>query len=312
MPGVFLSYRRSDAGGWAGRLRDHLVLRFGLNRVWQDVDDLPLGTDYLPQIFENITTADAVLIIIGPHWLDEGPTGGEARLQDPKDVLRLEIQHALTKSSGVIPTLVGGAQMPKPGDLPRSIAPLVKRTGIALVDADWSRAMQLLFERLQDLSRAARTTEAVAIPMLPDILNKLDQLQTRYFEQLTGQDSVAAAAIAREGLRLLDDQMPNYPHDHTLQLFRGFFLKNLAMALRDSGETRGFEANLALAAQAFETIRDEAELHLANAYTGAAAIPMLRGEGPPALDLINRALRLAPNHPYALHDREEIRRVFSL
>jgi len=256
--------------------------------------------------------ADAVLIIIGPHWLDEGPTGGKTRLQDPKDVLRLEIQHALTKSSGVIPTLVGGAQMPKPGDLPRSIAPLVKRTGIALIDTDWSRAMQLLFEKLQDLSRAARTTEAVAIPVLPDILNKLDQLQGRYFEQLTGNDPVGAAAVAREGLQLLDDQMPNYPHDHTLQLFRGFFLKNLAMALRDSGDTPGFDANLALAAQAFETIRDEAELHLANAYTGAAAIPALRGEGRPALDLIDRALRLAPNHPYALHDREEIRRIFNL
>jgi hypothetical protein len=97
MPGVFLSYRRSDAGGWAGRLKDHLVLRYGPNPVWQDVDDLALGADYLPQILENITTADTVLIVIGPHWLDEGPTGGRARLQNPKDVLRLEIQHALKK-----------------------------------------------------------------------------------------------------------------------------------------------------------------------------------------------------------------------
>jgi hypothetical protein len=312
MPGVFLSYRRSDSGGWAGRLKDHLVLRFGADRVWQDVDDLPLGSDYLPKILENINTADAVLIVIGPHWLDEGPTGPKARLQDPKDVLRLEIKHALKKSSGVIPTLVGGAQMPKSGDLPRPLAPLAKRTGIALVDADWSRSMQLLFERLQDLARAARTTEAVDIPALPDILQKLDRLQNRYIKQLMGQDSFNAAEIAREALRLLDDQMPNYPNDHSLQLYRGFFLKNLAMALRESGDAPGFEANLALAAQAFETIRQEAELHLANTYTGAAAIPMLRGDGRPALDLINSALRLVPNHPYALHDREDIRRFFKL
>src|SRR5437667_145318 len=136
MPGVFLSYRRSDAGGWAGRLKDHLVLRFGPDRVWQDADDLTLGTDCLPQTLRNITGAGA-------------------------------------------------------------------------------------------------------IPTLPDTLNKLDQLQIRYFQQLTGKDSLAAAAIARKGLQLLDDQMPNYPHDHTLQLFRGFFLKNLAMALRDSGDTPG-------------------------------------------------------------------------
>ena len=145
-----------------------------------------------------------------------------------------------------------------------------------------------------------------------DILNKLDWLQARYFAQLNGNDSTAAAATARKALRLLDDQMPNYAHDQTLQLFRGFFLKNLAMALRDSGDTSGFEAKLGLAAKAFETIRHEAELHLANAYTGAAAITMLRGEGPPSLDLINRALTLVPKHPYALHDREEIRRYFGI
>jgi tetratricopeptide (TPR) repeat protein len=202
--------------------------------------------------------------------------------------------------------------MPDAKDLPRSVAPLIKRDGIALIDADWPRAMQLLFESLQDLVRAARAAEAVSVPPLPDLLDKLDQLQTSYFERLTGEDGVPAAGIAREGLRLLDDQMPNYPHAQTLQLFRGFFLKNLAMALRDSGDTPGFDANLALAAQIFETIRTEAELHLANTYTGAAAIPMLRGEGAPALDLINRALSLAPNHSYALDDREEIRRVFGL
>jgi len=312
MPGVFLSYRRSDAGGWAGRLKDHLVLRYGADRVWQDVDDLALGVDFLPQIFENITNADAVLIVIGPHWLDEGPTGGKSRLRNVRDVLRLEIQQALKKPSGVIPALVGGAQMPKPRDLPRSIAPLVKRHGIALTDADWLRSMQLLFERLQDLARAARKTEALAIPDLPDLLSRLDQLQSSYFEQLTGNQPAAAASVAQKGLRLLDDEMPNYAHDHTLQLFRGFFLKNLAMALRDSGDASGFEANLARAAQAFDTIRQEAELYLANAYTGAAAIPMLRGEGHAALDLIDRALTLAPNHPYARHDREEIRRFFGL
>jgi hypothetical protein len=160
--------------------------------------------------------------------------------------------------------------------------------------------------------REARRTEAVAIPALPDILNQLDQLQSLYIGQLTGNNSTAAAATARKALGLLDDQMPNYAHDQTLQLFRGFFLKNLAMALGESGDGPGFESNLALAAQAFETIRREAELHLANAYTGAAAIPMLRGKGPPALDLIDRALALAPNHPYALRDRQEIRRYFGL
>jgi hypothetical protein len=33
MSGVFISYRRSDSGGWAGRLFDHLSMRFGNNLI---------------------------------------------------------------------------------------------------------------------------------------------------------------------------------------------------------------------------------------------------------------------------------------
>ena len=130
---------------------------------------------------------------------------------------------------------------------------------------------------------------------------------------------VYSAAEAWEVLRgippdviLLDDAMPNYPHDQTLQLFRAFFLKNLAMAQRDTGDAAGFESSLAMAAKCFEVVQREAEWQLANAYTGSASIPALRGDGRKALGLINSALKLVPDHPYAKHDREEIRRVFKM
>lgn len=306
MPGVFLSYRRNDAAGWAGRLRDHLIVRYGPERVWQDVDDIPAGADYLTEIFENIAVADAVLVIIGPHWLGEGPDSGRTRLGNPKDVLRQEIQHALKRPSGVIPTLVGGARMPSAADVPRPVAPLFARNGIAINDADWARSMQLLFERLQDLSRAARKV----VP-LEEVYARLGERQDRYFQQLE-VDPATAVATARDALAVLDEHLPSYPHDPTLQLFRGFFLKNLAMALRDAGDKAGFETHLTLAARALDTIQREAELHLANAYTGAAAVPMLRGQGAEARDLLDHALALVPDHPYALHDREQLRRFFGL
>ena len=187
----------------------------------------------------------------------------------------------------------------------------MKRDGIAIIDADWVRSMQLLFEKLQDLSRTARAAGKRRVPTLDETLATLDTLQSSYLEQLNA-DPNAAALTARKALSLLDEQMPNYPHDQTLQLFRGLFLKNLAMAQRDSGDTAGFESYLAFAAKCFEVVQHEAELHLANAYTGSASIPMLRGDGPKALDLINGALKLAPDHPYAKQDREEIRRYFKI
>ena len=38
MSGLFISYRRADSAGWAGRLKDHLEARYGADLVWQVVD----------------------------------------------------------------------------------------------------------------------------------------------------------------------------------------------------------------------------------------------------------------------------------
>jgi len=296
MAGVFISYRRSDGGGWAGRLNDHLALRFGQNVVWEDVEKLKVGKKYLPQILKAIKSSDAVLVVIGPHWLEDG----RKRLQDPKDVLRMEISQALKSKISVIPTLVGGANMPAGTEIPSAIAELVELQGITLSDLDWARSMQFLFERLQDIVRGGRKTEP-----LPDLHSALDDMQERYFALLFGGEPKRALAVVCHALKLLDEQMPSYPHDHYLQMFRGYFLKNRAMALRDTGDQDGFEDVLQEADRTFRTIQTEAELYLANAYNGAGSVTLLQGKVEVALGWIDKALQLVPNHPYALHDREE-------
>ena len=274
MPGVFVSYRRNDAGGWAGRLRDHLALRYVEDNVRPDVDDLTAGSDYLAQILENIAAADAVLIVTALARPIGQKTG--KRLADRKDVNRARAEAEDRRRA----------------------------------DARWRRSNAARC-RLQDLSRAARAGVRRGAATLDDTLATVDILQSRYFAQLDG-DPHAAAATAQQALTLLDEEMRAYAHDQTLQLFRGFSLKNLAMAQRDLCDMAGFESNLELAAKCFEVVQREVELQLANACTGAAAVPMLRGGGPKALDLIDHALALAPDHPYAKHDREEIRRFFGI
>jgi hypothetical protein len=153
--------------------------------VWQDVDDLEAGKDYLPQLLKRIQSSEAVIIIIGPHWLKDG----RKRLQDPKDVLRIEIAHALKKKEGVIPTLVGGAKMPAAKQFPSALAGLVRRHGIALRDEDWARSMQFRFEKLQDIVRGGGKTEP-----LPDLHSTLGKMQARYFALMVPSPSHAAAA----------------------------------------------------------------------------------------------------------------------
>jgi hypothetical protein len=47
---IFLSYRRGDVGGYAGRLTDALRQRLGAKSVFQDVTAIAPGQDYTAAI----------------------------------------------------------------------------------------------------------------------------------------------------------------------------------------------------------------------------------------------------------------------
>lgn len=293
MAGVFISYRRGD-GGWAGRLRDHLQLRFGDKLVWQDVDDIKLGRDFSQEIQKAIKTSHAALVVIGPYW----QKAGLKRLKNPKDVLRREIGQALKSNAVVIPVLVGGAVIPQAKDLPTSIAGLVKLNAAFINDTDWAHGVQILIDQLQRIVRATGTTE----PLI-GLQNRLAEMEARYF-RLIEQNPAKALNVARQTLSVLDDQMPRYPQDTYLQLVRGYFLKNEAMALRDMGDSVGFKISLDKAEQVFNTMQDESKMHLASACNGIGSVELLRQHFKEAVQWIDRALELMPNYGAALHDRE--------
>ena len=70
MASVFISYRRSDSASWAGRLFDHLSMRFGKDLVFQDVETLAPGEVWFTKITEELSRCEVVLVIIGPKWAD--------------------------------------------------------------------------------------------------------------------------------------------------------------------------------------------------------------------------------------------------
>jgi hypothetical protein len=65
--------------------------------------------------------------LIGDQWLTVTDEQGRRRLDDPDDFVRLELEAALTRQVRVIPILIDGARMPHAGDLPDSLAKLVRR-----------------------------------------------------------------------------------------------------------------------------------------------------------------------------------------
>ena len=117
--GVFISYRRQESSGWARLLQNQLAARLGDDQVFMDVDTIALGVDFAEVIAQAVSTCQVLLAVIGPRWLTATDQDGRRRLDDPDDIVRLEIQAALDRDIRVIPILVEGAQMPRPQQLPR-------------------------------------------------------------------------------------------------------------------------------------------------------------------------------------------------
>jgi YVTN family beta-propeller protein len=162
VPGIFISYRRGDAGGYAGRLYDQLSQVFGPERVFMDIDTLAPGADFVEHIRNAIRSADAVLALIGHSWIEVRDDQGHRRLDNPTDVVRLELAAGLEHGILVIPVLVNGAKMPRPDDLPEELRPLAGRNALDLTDLHWRAEVERLIRALQQgptLPSAPSTTD---------------------------------------------------------------------------------------------------------------------------------------------------------
>jgi hypothetical protein len=150
MSGIFLSYRRDDSAGFAGRLADRLEAEFGVGSVFRDVDDIRPGEDFQVAIDSQLRNVDVVLVIIGPRWLTAS-VDEQRRLDDPRDFVRLEIATALASGQPLIPVLVGGAAMPDAGELPAALAALARHQAVVLADGGWQNDVAQLLAALRPL-----------------------------------------------------------------------------------------------------------------------------------------------------------------
>ena len=120
MARVFISYRREDSSGWAGRLYDRLSQRFGGDNVFMDIDTIEPGLDFVEVIQRAVGSCDVLIALIGRQWPTVSDATGQRRLDNPEDFVRLEIAAALRRDIPVIPVLVRATAMPRP-DQPTSV-----------------------------------------------------------------------------------------------------------------------------------------------------------------------------------------------
>ena len=145
MSDIFISYRRQDASGSAGRLADHLEKFFTEKAIFRDVAAIEDGEDFGDAIKKQLKSCSVFLAVIGPRWLDAVDAKGQRRLDDPEDWVRREISAALQRSDiRVIPVLVDHAPLPGEQDLPDDLKPLLKRNAWPITDAGWDDEIKRL------------------------------------------------------------------------------------------------------------------------------------------------------------------------
>jgi hypothetical protein len=158
---TFISYRRDDSAGYAGRLHEALERRLGPHRIFRDVDTLRPGEDFVRAITERVRQCRVFLVLIGQEWLDARDAAGRRRLDLDEDYVRLEIAAALNRDDLLlVPVLIEGAAMPAARELPESIRTLANRHTISLRDETWDADVDRLAALvLQNETHGAASSE---------------------------------------------------------------------------------------------------------------------------------------------------------
>jgi hypothetical protein len=187
MARVFISYRREDSSGWAGRLYDRLSQRFGDENIFMDIDTIDPGLNFVEVIQQAVGSCDVLIALIGPQWLTVSDAPGHRRLDNPNDFVRLEIAAALERNIRVIPVLIQSARMPRSLELPDKIALLSQRNAFEISDLRFHSDVDRL---IAVLNRVLRTP----IPISPPVEERVSPPQEQPKDEHT-QESEHSADI---------------------------------------------------------------------------------------------------------------------
>jgi tetratricopeptide (TPR) repeat protein len=138
------------------------------------------------------------------------------------------------------------------------------------------------------------------------VKEQLQQLQDKFIA-VYGTNRAASAAefqealgIVNQALDLVDSVLPLWPADYDLQMGRAFLLKDYFQVAQDLKRPEAKQA-LAEAKVMFEAVVEQQPSD-SNAWNGLGNVYLINGQPDKALFFIQRALKVAPENPYAQND----------
>jgi hypothetical protein len=149
---IFITYRRDDSEHAVGRLAEDLRRHFDAERGFYDLTSISPGADFTEALQQGLDECAAVLIVIGPGWLNATDRKGRRRLELEDDWVRHEVAASLSQPTvRVFPVLVGDAEMPGADELPDSLRMLSRRQAFPLTARHWKHDVAALIDFLKRL-----------------------------------------------------------------------------------------------------------------------------------------------------------------
>jgi len=153
---IFISYRRKDSDIWADRLAQEVRQHFP-GQVFMDIREIGPGLPWRQVLEEALGDCGALLVVIGPEWLNAKDDMGRRRLEDPHDTLRREVTEALKRGVRVFPLLVSGAEMPSAESLPGDLKNLADLQAHQLTVPHWPEDVAKLIAILKQIPEMSGT-----------------------------------------------------------------------------------------------------------------------------------------------------------
>jgi tetratricopeptide (TPR) repeat protein len=138
------------------RLFDRLEDQFGRTNVFRDIDSIGPGRNFSDVIIDSLKEVDVVIAAIGATW-NEG-----RRLSDPSDFVRMEVSHALSRGTPIIPVLLDDTDLPTSEELPADLQGLLS-LNVSRVrrGADFRRDISKVVTAAQELASVERGRRAI-------------------------------------------------------------------------------------------------------------------------------------------------------
>lgn len=147
---IFISYRKDDSKWNTQLLYDRLSHYFSSRAIFKDFNTIKPGDDYRKVINGALKKCHVLLVIIGKNWVNSIDENGLQRLENPEDLLRIEIETALTRNIRVIPILFDNITMPSKTLLPESLWPLTLRQSLSVSETNFDYDIKHLAEAIKN------------------------------------------------------------------------------------------------------------------------------------------------------------------